>query len=283
MKIIRARHLGFCFGVRDAIALAGREASRRPVTILGELVHNEMVLRDLRRAGAEFAQDPAQIRTSLVMITAHGASDRKRQGLQARGLEVIEATCPLVTHAHQCLRELVASGYHPVVVGRRDHVEVLGLTGDFDDFDVILEPEDVSRMRERSKFGVVAQTTQPVVRARSLVELLQSRFPHSEVKFVDTVCQPTKQRQAAAEELAPQCDVVVVIGGALSNNTRELVATCRRYRTRVHHVQTAEDLNRDWFKLSDTVGLTAGTSTPDATVDEVERCLEALFESAAKV
>jgi 4-hydroxy-3-methylbut-2-enyl diphosphate reductase len=283
MRIIRARHLGFCFGVRDAIALATGETARHPLTVLGELVHNEVVLRDLRAAGVEIVETPAQIRTARVMITAHGVSNRKRLELGERGLEVADATCPLVAHAHEALRRLVLAGYHPVVVGRRDHAEVLGLTGDVEEFDVVLEPEDVVQMRERARFGVVAQTTQPVSRARSLVELLRSRFPCSEVRWVDTVCQPTKQRQTAAEELARQADVVVVIGGAGSNNTCELAATCRSHCPRVHHVQTAADLNAAWFDVSDVVGVTAGTSTPDATVNEVERQLEGLFEKAGRL
>ena len=282
MKIIRARHLGLCFGVRDAIALAHQEAARRPLTILGDLVHNETVLRGLRAAGVETAQNPEEIRTGLVMITAHGASDRKRNDLQARGFEVVEATCPLVTHAHESLRRLVADGYYPIVVGQRGHVEVQGLTGDYDEFAVILDADDVCQLQERPRFGVVAQTTQPLARVRSLVELLQARFPRSEVRFVDTVCQPTKQRQLAAEEMARLADVVIVIGGASSNNTRELVATCRRLCARVHHVQNATDLNEGWFRVSDTIGLTAGTSTPDATVDEVERYLEGIFAPAGK-
>ncbi len=270
MKITRARHLGLCFGVRDAIALAVRETARRPVTILGELVHNDIVLRQLRDAGARSANRPDQVHTSSVIITAHGASDRRREELRDRGLEVVEATCPLVTRAHQELRRLVAEGCHPVVIGRHDHVEVLGLTGDFQEFDVILARADLERVQERPRFGVVAQTTQPLSRVEEMVELLRKRFPNSEVRFIDTVCQPTKQRQSAAEALALESDVVVVIGGAGSNNTRELATLCKRFCRRVHHVQTAADLREEWFHPEDSVGLTAGTSTPDETVDQVE-------------
>lgn len=280
MKIIRARSLGLCFGVRDAIDLATREAARRPVTILGELVHNDTVLRRLRDSGAQSADTLDQIRTSTVMISAHGTSDRRRRELQDSGLEVLEATCPLVAHAHQSLQTLVREGWHPVVVGRRDHVEVLGLTGDFADFDVILEPSDLDRVRERPRFGVVAQTTQPLPRVQEMVRLLGLRFPRSEVRFVDTVCQPTKQRQTAAADMARSADVVVVIGGFRSNNTRELAALCRRFCPRVHQVETAGDLDPAWLRPTDTVGLTAGTSTPDETVTAVQTWLDRLAHEA---
>ena len=276
MKIIRAEHLGMCFGVKDAIALALETAQHEPLTILGDLVHNETVLAELRAQGIRSAQEPAEVGTPTVMVTAHGASERARNETRRRGLNVIEATCPLVHVAHRSLAKLVCEGYHPVIIGRRDHVEVRGLTGDLEAFDVVLGEEDVAKLGGRPRFGVVAQTTQPVDRVRQLVARMRARFPRSEVRFIDTVCQPTKQRQHAAFELAHQCDVVVVIGGAHSNNTHELVKTCSRYCPRVHHVQTAADLRPEWFHKAERVGLTAGTSTPDEVIAEVERHLGTL-------
>jgi 4-hydroxy-3-methylbut-2-enyl diphosphate reductase len=127
---------------------------------------------------------------------------------------------------------------------------------------------------------VAAQTTQSIEKVRYLVRLLRWRFPQSEVRFIDTVCQPTKQRQHSAVELAQHADVVVVIGGAQSNNTHELVKTCSRYCGRVHHVQTAADLRPEWFVDAQTVGVTAGTSTPDSSIGEVERWLARLAVQA---
>jgi 4-hydroxy-3-methylbut-2-enyl diphosphate reductase len=170
----------------------------------------------------------------------------------------------------------VREGFHPVIIGQRGHIEVRGLTEDLREFDVILTEEDVFQVQERNRFGVAAQTTQPIQTVRHLVELLRQRFPSSEVRFADTVCQPTKQRQEAAIELAGAADVVVVIGGAHSNNTRELVKTCQRYCSRVHPVQRAEELCEEWFNVSDTVGITAGTSTPDSIILEVEQRLKQL-------
>lgn len=270
MNILRASHLGMCFGVRDAIQLATRTARQQPLTILGQLVHNETVVGRLRAEGIRMADAPASVVTPTVMITAHGASDRAMQALRDRGLDVIEATCPLVKLAHMAVRHLVRDGYHPVIVGQRHHVEVRGLTGDLDEFDVVLDEADVQQLVERPRFGVAAQTTQPLERVRWLTGLIRQRFPRAEVKLVDTVCRPTKDRQTAAIELAQTSDVVIVIGGAASNNTRELAARCARHCARVHHVQTADDLCADWFRPNDRVGLTAGTSTPDAIIDAVE-------------
>ncbi len=281
MKILRAEHLGMCFGVRDAIALALDTAQHEPLTILGNLVHNETVLAELRSRGITFQNEAHAVATPTVMITAHGASETRQQSVRERRLRVLEATCPLVHVAHRAVAKLVADGFHPVIIGQRNHVEVRGLTEDLAEFDIVLTEDDVKNLRERPRFGVAAQTTQPIERVRELVQLFRETFPRSEVRFIDTVCQPTKQRQSAAVELAQQSDVVIVIGGAHSNNTHELVKTCSRYCTRVHHIQTAEDLRADWFFADDVVGLTAGTSTPDKVIDAIEQMLQAMSQVAA--
>jgi 4-hydroxy-3-methylbut-2-enyl diphosphate reductase len=262
-----------CFGVRDAIELALRQAATGPLTVLGELVHNETVLAELRGRGVKITQQVAAVETQTVMITAHGASEKAIGRVRERGLNVMEATCPLVQVAHRAVAKLVREGYHPVIVGKREHVEVRGLTEDLADFDVVLSEADVFELRKRARFGVAAQTTQPIERVRALAELIRRRFPNSEVRFVDTVCRPTKQRQNSAIELAQQADVAVVIGGTRSNNTQELVAACSRYCERVHHVQGVSDLREEWFEGAQTVGVTAGTSTPDTSIDHVEQWL----------
>ena len=273
MKILRATHLGMCFGVRDAIALALDTAKREPLTILGDLVHNETVLAELRASGITFQNEAHAVATATVMITAHGASERRQNAAREHGLHVLEATCPLVHSAHRALTKLVAEGFYPVIIGKHDHVEVRGMTEDLSEFDVVLYEEDIVKLQERPRFGVIAQTTQPIERVRQLVQLLREQFPNSEVRFIDTVCQPTKQRQNSAVQLAQQCNVVIVIGGAHSNNTHELVKTCSRFCSRVHHVQTAEDLCAEWFHDDDIVGITAGTSTPDNVIGEIEQLL----------
>jgi 4-hydroxy-3-methylbut-2-enyl diphosphate reductase len=185
-----------------------------------------------------------------------------------------------VTVAHRAVAALVRDGYHIVIVGQRDHVEVRGLTGDLDCFDVVLDEDDVAALAAHPRLGVAAQTTQPVERVRRLVACIRRRFPAAELKVFDTVCKPTKDRQAAAVDLARQADVVIVVGGAASNNTRELVKTCAEHCARVHHVETDADVRIEWLRDAVVVGLTAGTSTPDDVIDRVEARLREIGEPA---
>ncbi len=270
MKIIRATHLGMCFGVRDAIQLALKHSEKEKLTIFGELVHNQIVNETLQKKGIQIRLRLEEVETKTIMITAHGASQKTIRKISEQNHHVIEATCPLVHHAHRSILELVQAGYHPVIIGKRDHVEVRGLTEDLIEYDVIQSEEDVVYLKETPRFGIVAQTTQPVEKVKRLVDQIRQRFPSSEVRFTDTICQPTKQRQLAAVELAKQCDVVVIIGGSHSNNTKELTATCGRYCSRVIQIQNADELKPYWFYNAQTVGITAGTSTPDEVIDSVE-------------
>jgi 4-hydroxy-3-methylbut-2-enyl diphosphate reductase len=283
MKIIRALHMGMCFGVRDAISLAQQQVRKQPLTVLGELVHNQFVLQDLHQRGVQIAKNANSATTPHVMITAHGASEKSKSHARALGLQVIDATCPLVASAHMALQRLVAKGLHPVIIGIRNHVEVRGMTEDLAAFDVVISVEDVQKLDQRAGYGIVAQTTQPIHRVRLLIEELRNRFPDAVVEFTDTVCRPTKQRQQAAVELAQSSTIVIVIGGANSNNTRELVATCGEYCPNVFHVQDDTEVQREWFEPESIVGITAGTSTPDLLIDavegrvrEIQKSLEAL-------
>lgn len=282
MRIIRAAHLGICFGVRDAITLALEHAEAGPLTILGDLVHNPTVLSTLQAKGVAVATDVAQVRTPTLMVTAHGTSDRALARTRALGLTVVEATCPLVRVAHRAVMTLARDGCHVVIVGKRDHAEVRGLTGDLDSFDVVLEDDDVLTLDEHPRIGVAAQTTQPIEKVHRMVALIRQRFPQSEVRFLDTVCKPTKQRQSAAVEMARQADVVIVVGGRASNNTRELVQTCLRYCARVYQVQSDADVGPEWFEAASIVGLTAGTSTPDDVIDRVEARIRIFANASAR-
>jgi 4-hydroxy-3-methylbut-2-enyl diphosphate reductase len=282
MRILRATHLGMCFGVRDAITLALHHADAGPLTILGDLVHNPTVLRDLDARRVSVVQNPAHVKTATVMVTAHGTSERTLERTRALGLTVVEATCPLVRVAHRAVAALVRDGYHVVIVGQPDHVEVRGLTGDLDRdaFDVVLEDRDILALEEHPRIGVAAQTTQPLERVRRVVGQIRRRFPASDVRFMDTVCKPTKERQSAAIDVARQADVVVVVGGRSSNNTRELARTCAQHCARVHQVETEADVRVEWFCGAEIVGLTAGTSTPDEVLDRVEAVICALAISS---
>lgn len=277
MEIVVAESLGMCFGVRDAIAQAERLAAEGPLTILGELVHNPVVRERLLAAGVGEAAHEANVppgRGTRVMITAHGTSDKRHQQLRATGVETADATCPLVRRAHQQLTALVSSGYLPVVIGKRGHVEVRGLTDDFADAFVLQTVEDLAELPLSARYGVISQTTQPIDHVRTLVAEIQRARPEAEVRFVDTVCQPTKDRQRAVKALLDQADTIVVVGGRTSNNTHQLVQTCRNGGRRVIHVERAEELCAASFADTIIIGVTAGTSTLPETVTAVVQRLE---------
>jgi 4-hydroxy-3-methylbut-2-enyl diphosphate reductase len=276
MHVIRAEVLGMCFGVRDALAVIDGIDDPHSITIHGQLVHNEIVQSQLESRGFKTANE-VQRRGSLpatprVLITAHGVSDQERQRLQFAGKQLVDTTCPLVTRVHHAARALERGGYRVLVIGRRGHVEVEGITDDLDDFDVIESADDV-RTYPFTRLGIVCQTTANDRNVASIRRAVAAQNPTAEIKFVDTVCSPTKEHQRALEKLLGRVDAVVVVGGRDSNNTRELVARCRENSMPVIHVQSAADVDPGWFRNFATVGLTAGTSTLAETIDEVHRAL----------
>lgn len=271
MHLHLATHHGMCFGVRDALRATFAAAIREPVTILGQLVHNPVVDAQLQTLGVRQGQltDTASSSTRRVVITAHGAAESHRESWQRAGHEITDTTCPLVRKAHQALAALVQEGYHPVVVGQREHVEVRGLIGDFPQASVLLEPAEVPALPGHSRLGVISQTTQPLDRVLRLVEAIKRHHAKKEVRFVDTVCHPTKQRQNSLEELCRTCQVIIVIGGRNSNNTRQLAQKAAALGVRAHQIETADELRPEWFEAVRDVGVTAGTSTLDETVRAV--------------
>jgi len=276
-EIIIAEHFGICFGVRDAIAQAHALAREGSLTILGELVHNPIVREQLRAQGVQ-EQLSADAANGRVMITAHGTSDKQREALNKRGLEVADGTCPLVRYAHDQLKRLVRAGYFPVVIGLADHVEVRGLVGDFVDACVINQVADIRKLPPRRCYGIVSQTTQPIERVRALAAEIARAHPNAKIRFADTVCKPTKDRQLALKKLIAAVEVIVVVGGRQSNNTRQLVETCRAAGKRPLHIERPEELQPEWFRGVAIVGLTGGTSTLSETVEAVRQRLEGFHD-----
>jgi 4-hydroxy-3-methylbut-2-en-1-yl diphosphate reductase len=283
MEVRMADHLGMCFGVRDAIDLALRLTRQGPLTILGDLVHNPDVLTEMDRAGAARTSRPQDVQTRALLLTAHGTSQAVKAGLREKGHQVHDATCPLVKRAHLALGKLVAEGRHPVVIGEANHVEVRGLVGDLERYSIILNEEDLVRLDEWAnrgcKFGIVSQTTQPLSVVLHLVETIRRRFPANDIRFVDTVCQPTKERQEAMHRLAAEADVIVVVGGPDSNNSRKLTELAQQLGRPAFQVASAAELRPEWFQGIHVVGVTAGTSTPDRAIEEVRAWLEALDQN----
>ncbi len=271
MNIILAQHHGMCFGVRDALRVTHTAAQRAPLTILGQLVHNPLVDRHLASVGAQRGDldDLQSSTTQQVAITAHGASDKHRQAWQNAVNTVIDTTCPLVKKAHHALATLVSDGYQPIVIGQSQHVEVRGLIGDFPQAVVVLEEADLAQIPANPRLGIVSQTTQPVENTLRLVEAIKRLHRSSEVRFIDTICHPTKQRQTAMDDLIRDCDHIVVIGGRNSNNTRQLAQKALSHGLRTLQIERPEELDPAWFRDARDVGVTAGTSTLDETVDAV--------------
>jgi 4-hydroxy-3-methylbut-2-enyl diphosphate reductase len=283
MRVIRADVLGMCFGVRDSLAIIDEIAQPREITIHGELVHNQVVQLQLEARGFQMRSEGERKKslpeTPTVLITAHGVSDRERDRLQAAGKVLVDTTCPLVRRVHQAAKTLQEEGYHVLVIGRRGHVEIEGIIEDLRDFDVI-ESEDEVKAYSSKQLGIVCQTTateRSVTRIRSAIAALN---PNARIKFVDTVCQPTKEHQRSLENLLDRVEAVVVVGGRTSNNTRQLVARCHERGKPALHIQSAEELDPGWFKPFGTVGLTAGTSTLFDTIDQVHRALVSLGEGS---
>lgn len=281
MRVILAESLGFCFGVREALSLAEQTHDPRSVTIHGELVHNERVLHRLESRGFTITAEPDREQlpaTSRVMITAHGISDREKQRLESAGLRLIDTTCPLVRRVHRAAQVLAADERFVIVIGRPGHVEVRGITEDLERFEVIDSVDSVREFGER-RIGVVCQSTTSPRLAAEVIAAIRTFNPRADVEVVDTICQPTRDRQEAVQALLPRVDAVVVVGGKNSNNTRELAALCHSAGKPAWHVQAAADIRPEWFRGCSIVGLTAGTSTLDETIDEVRRRLEEIEEN----
>ncbi len=279
MKIILAEHFGLCFGVRDALRAAETLAAAGPLTVLGELVHNPLALERLAAYGArqgDLHQLASAPPSATVLITAHGASNERRQSWQDAGFRLHDTTCPLVRRAHGQLAALVKDGYFPVVIGCAGHAEVRGLTGDFPGAAVVETEADLPALPVHPRYGVVSQTTQPADKVRRLVQGLRDARPDAEVCHRDTVCQPTRDRQEALRKLLAEAEVVIVVGGRGSNNTRQLVLAAEAAGRRAYQIERPEELDPAWLQGAATVGLTAGTSTLPETVRAVHARLEAI-------
>lgn len=274
MKVSLANAMGTCFGVRDAIDLAMSPEFNSDLTIVGQLVHNPQVSESLKKNGVSLVpgiEDIDQIKTKKVMITAHGAAEKTKQKLQDAGFIVFDATCPLVMRVHQTIKSLVTKGFFPVVIGQEDHVEVKGIVGDLEDHLVINNEDDFKKIKKSGyrKLGIVSQTTQQTDKVENLVEKIKALDYVDDVSFVNTICQPTQDRQVAVHELADQVDLMIVIGGFNSSNTKKLIHVCEEKGVEARHIESFHQLSQEWFIGKKHVGITAGTSTPEDIINQV--------------
>jgi 4-hydroxy-3-methylbut-2-enyl diphosphate reductase len=241
---------------------------------VGQLVHNPQVSESLKQNGVSLVpgiEDIEKIKTKKVMITAHGAAEKTKKQLDDAGFIVYDASCPLVMRVHQTIKSLVTKGYFPVVIGQKDHVEVKGIVGDLDDHLVINSEDDFIKIKDSGnrKLGIVTQTTQQTDKVEDLVEKIRALDYVDDVAFVNTICQPTRDRQIAVHELADQVDIMIVIGGFNSSNTKKLVHVCTEKGVEAHHIESFHQLNQEWFIGKQHVGITAGTSTPEDIINQV--------------
>jgi 4-hydroxy-3-methylbut-2-enyl diphosphate reductase len=268
--------MGVCFGVRDALKCTDVIARPVQVTVYGELVHNPIVQQRLRKRGFQQTGEgngrdhiPD---TPQVLITAHGISASRRKQLALAGKSMIDTTCPLVKKAHAAAMRLQEDGFHVLLIGRPGHVEVQGIIEDLASVDVVPDAAHVQTY-PHARLGIMCQTTTPSELVMQVRTAVAERNPQAAIKFIDTVCQPTKDRQDALEELLHQVQVMVVLGGANSNNTQLLAQRCRQRGIPAYHIQSEEELKLRWFCGVDIVGLTAGTSTLPETIEEVYQSL----------
>lgn len=273
MKVTKADALGTCFGVRDAIEEAMDPTFKGNLTVIGQLVHNPQVVQRLKENGVKIVDSIDEADTPNVMITAHGAAKSVRDRANQMGFKVFDASCPLVMRVHKAVSKLVDEGYYPVVIGQQSHVEVRGIVTDLHEYSVILDENDIEKIKDKPKIGIVSQTTQQITHVYPLVEKIKSlKNPDGspkDVKFVDTICKPTKDRQKAVHTLADEVDLMIVIGGYNSSNTKKLKKVCDDKNLQAFHVERAEQLKEEWFEDRKHVGITAGTSTPHWVIDEV--------------
>ncbi len=276
MQIRVARHAGVCYGVERALELADEAAgSGKRVRTLGPLIHNPQAVAELKSRGVEVAACLDEADDGTLVIRSHGVDPATIDAARAKGLDVVDATCPFVSKAHEAARELKAAGYTVVIVGEAEHPEVEGICAHAGGSAIIIQsPDELPSRFSNRRIGVVVQTTQSVDRLEAVVQAILPRV--AELRVFNTICSATAKRQLSAEELAREVDVMVVVGGHNSGNTTRLAEICLRVNPRTHHVETADELDQSWFDGATVVGVTAGASTPDAQMAGVIAAIEAL-------
>jgi 4-hydroxy-3-methylbut-2-enyl diphosphate reductase len=275
MEVRLAKKLGFCFGVEHAIDTAEQTLIERggPIMSLGEIIHNPQVVEALARKGLTVAHDPSDV-NGTVLIRSHGEGPEVLSELRGRGAEIVDATCVLVKRAQQIVAKLADEGYRVVVIGQASHPEVRGVCGYAPDVICVDTPEELDHLPAGGKIGIVCQTTHSLEHFGQMVGLIVARG-YSEIKVVNTLCSAVRDRQAAAVELAQQVDVMFVLGGKQSANTRELARLCAEQGVEVHHLEKWSDFQPEMACGKKIAGITAGASTPKWIIEEFTEKLRA--------
>jgi len=282
MDVLLANPRGFCAGVERAIGIVERalELHGPPIYVRHEIVHNRSVVDDLRRKGAVFVEELAEVPSgSTVIFSAHGVSKAVQHDAQVRGLKVFDATCPLVTKVHVEVAKMLRAGREVVMIGHRGHPEAEGTMGQAESGIHLVETvDDVARLaaRDPSRLAYVTQTTLSVDDAAAIVAALKRRFPEIVGPKKDDICYATQNRQDAVKFMAPRCDVVIVVGSPNSSNSNRLREVADQLGVPAYMIDSADELDPAWIAGRPRVGVTAGASAPEVLVQAVIARLRSL-------
>lgn len=279
MKIILAKQAGFCFGVKRATQMAFEAAGKDQKTYtLGPIIHSPQVVGKLADLGIRALDSLEGLDQGTIIIRSHGVELKELVEAQQKNLDVVDATCPFVKKAQEHVKSLSEAGYGVVVVGDADHPEVQGIVSyGGEKVFVVASGEDVKKLPKMNKIAVVAQTTQSFENLKNVV--CECLLRGGEIRVYNTICDATAVRQAEAKELAGQVDCMLVVGGLNSANTHRLLEVCTELQPHTYHIETAAEIDPVWFKGAETVGVTAGASTPKWIIDEVINKIEELNKS----
>jgi len=275
MNIKVVEPYGFCYGVRRAIKLA-RHALNKGARVysIGPIIHNPQVVDKLSAEGLKVMKDLAAVKGGKVMICSHGACPSILEAVGKKRFGMVDATCPNVLRSQKICSELKKDGYQVVIVGDKKHPEVRSLMGFSDDKAVVIGSEqEARRLKTNSKLGVVAQTTQSTGNFDKIASTF-AKADRGELRIFNTICNDTIKRQRATMELAKRVDIMVVVGGKNSANTKRLFEICKKYGTKAHHVETKDQIKTNWFKRKNRVGIASGASTLDWIIEDVVKAVK---------
>ncbi len=281
MKVLIAANCGFCPGVRNAISTAektlAQAEAREMVYSLGPIIHNKEEVERLSKAGLRTVESVGEIDSGTVLIRSHGVAPRELDRLKERGLHIVDATCVLVKRVQQIAAQLEAEGYEVVIIGEQNHPEVRGVVGCVNDVVVVADEGDLDRLPRDGKLGVVCQTTQsPEHFGRMLGAIGRGSF--RELKVINTLCKEAIKRQESAIDLCKQVDIMFVLGGLHSANTRRLAELCKKHNQATFHLQNWDELDRNVLLGKTIAGVTAGASTPNWVIEGFVKHLEGFGE-----
>jgi len=269
MKILVAKDAGYCFGVRDAVKLAKKSgADYDEVYMLGDIVHNEQVVSDLSKKGSKVVKNLDEIpKDKPVLFRAHGTDPETWKAAQKKKLNIIDATCPLVTEIHEEIKSLEEEGRRTIIIGDHNHDEVVGIASQVKNATIISSAEDARSLKKMKRAGVVSQSTQMIENVNEILNILSEKV--YDLRFVNTICYPTRRNHEQIKKLADTCDLMVVIGSYTSANSKRLTQLSLARNKNSFQVTCADELKKSWFSNIGSVGISAGASTPDDLIADV--------------